>query len=473
MMTTSTTSALSSDTQAILLLCGYFGGTQSEAPLKSSEYIRLARWLHQRKLRPADLLEVSAIELLSTLPADLKLSTDRLRNLLSRGVSLGFELERWAKQGIWVISRADADYPESIRKKLGTAAPVLLYGAGNKNLLNRTGVAIVGARDADASALNFTRLVAHRCASEQVTVISGGARGIDQEAVSATLEVGGEAVVVLAEGVAKIAVSRAYRPHLAAQRLVLVSPYGPQARWTTGNAMGRNKLVYTLSQITVVASSGLDGGTWEGATENLKAGWVPLFVHSGNNVPAGNKALMQRGGIPYTESEIASLATLLQQNEQIRNEQQAPNDDTLSNAQSSIIPVVPQDKAPLSADSTLTKAASKKQEPKKRVRKVDASNSLSIFESALPSHNDDISEQTNTIPDIVHPIIHTIQIDIFPVVWPLLANSFETQVLDTEIAAISNKYNVQVTQLRAWITRATKEGYLKKLSKPVRYQSHR
>ena len=396
-----------------------------------------------------------------------------MRNLLSRGVSLGFELERWAKQGIWVISRADADYPESIRKKLGTTAPVLLYGAGNKHLLNRTGVAIVGARDADASALNFTRLVAHRCASEQVPVISGGARGIDQEAVSATLEAGGEAVVVLAEGVAKIAVSKAYRPYLAVQRLVLVSPYGPQARWTTGNAMGRNKLVYTLSQVTVVASSGLDGGTWEGATENLKAGWVPLLVHSGNNVPAGNKALMQRGGIPYTESEIAGLAILLQQNEQTRNKQQAPNDDALSNAQSSVIPDVPQEQAPLSADSTLTKAASKKQEPKKRVRNVNASNSLSIFESAPPSHNDGVSEQTSTIPDVVHPIADTIQIDIFPVVWPLLANSFKTQVLDTEIAAISNKYNVQVTQLRAWITRATKEGHLKKLSKPVRYEVHR
>ena len=237
--------------------------------------------------------------------------------------------------------------------------------------------------------------------------------------------------------------------------------------------MGRNKLVYTLSKATVVASSGLDGGTWEGATENLKAGWVPLLVHSGNNAPAGNKALMQRGGIPYTESEIAGLAMLLQQNEQTRNEQQAPNNGTLSIAQSSIIPFVPQDEAPLSANGLLAEATSEKQEPKKRVRKVNASNSLSMFESASPSHYDGVSEQTSAIPSVVHPITDSIYIDIFPVVWPLLANSFETQVLDTEIAAISNKYNVQVTQLRAWITRATKEGYLKKLSKPIRYQSHR
>ncbi len=466
---TSTTSALSSDTQAILLLCGYFGGTQSEAPLKSSEYIRVARWLHQQKLRPADLLEVSGIELLSNLPADLKLSTDRLRNLLSRGVSLGFELERWAKQGIWVISRADADYPDSIKKKLGGTAPVLLYGAGNRQLLNRPGVAIVGARDADDSALHFARLVASRCAYEQVPVISGGARGIDQEAVSAALEVGGEAVVVLAEGVAKIAVSKAYRPHLSAQRLVLVSPYGPQARWTAGNAMGRNKLVYTLSKVTVVACSGLNGGTWEGATENLKAGWVPMLVHSGINVPAGNKALLQQGGIPYTESEIAGLSALIYQNEQA-----TLNNSTL--ATSSIannLAANENNELELPA-STAKKTAPKKAESKKKGRKSEVNSSLSIFEAADSGRNEEVSESVGSKKsDVTHGPTRSVQIDLFPIVWPLLANSFETQVLDTEITEISSKYNVQVTQLRAWVIRATKEGYLRRFSKPVRYQCHK
>lgn len=465
---TSTTSALSSDTQAILLLCGYFGGTQSEAPLKSGEYIRLARWLHQQKLRPADLLELSGIELLSSLPADLKLSTDRLRNLLSRGVSLGFELERWAKQGIWVISRADADYPDSIKKKLGGTAPVLLYGAGNRQLLNRPGVAIVGARDAAPSALHFARLVASRCAYEQVPVISGGARGIDQEAVSATLEVGGEAVVVLAEGVAKIAVSKAYRPHLAAQRLVLVSPYGPQARWTSGNAMGRNKLVYTLSKVTVVACSGLDGGTWEGATENLKAGWVPLLVHSGSNVPAGNKALVQRGGIPYTESEIAGLAMLLQQSMLII----APSNNVLSQA-TSTDSFVSEGREPALLANTAKKAPMEKADSKKKGRKFDTSNSLSIFEATESFYNQEASKlTTGANTDVIHQAVENVQIDLFPVVWPLLANLFETQVLDTEIAQISSRYDLHIMQLRAWITRATKEGYLKKLFKPVRYQSY-
>lgn len=465
---TNTTSALSSDTQAILLLCGYFGGTQSEAPLKSSEYIRVARWLHQQKLRPADLLEVSGIELLDNLPSDLRLSPDRLHNLLARGVALGFELERWAKQGIWVISRADSDYPESLRKKLGPSAPVLLYGAGNRQLLNQTGVAIVGARDADAAALHFTRLVASRCAVEQVPVVSGGARGVDQEAVTAALEAGGEAIVVLAEGVAKIAVSKVYRPHLTAQRLVLLSPYGPQARWTAGNAMGRNKLVYTLSKLTVVASSGLNGGTWEGATENLKAGWVPLLVRSAHNAPAGNTSLIQRGGVPYTEAEIANLAVLLQQ----------PSFPTTPATHSP--PIIEEHVAPTGVliqelPLTTSKVVRNTQNVAKsqpRKAKASASSSLSIFEGAkLIPDNEAVDQQAKAESIAIPQASESIQIDLFPVVWPILANSFETQVLDTEIAEISSKYNVQVTQLRAWMTRATREGYLKKLSKPVRYQS--
>ena len=59
----------------------------------------------------------------------------------------------------------------------------------------------------------------------------------------------------------------------------MVSPYHPTAGFSAGAAMGRNKLVYALSDVAVVVSSGqASGGTWTGASEALKAGWVPVLV---------------------------------------------------------------------------------------------------------------------------------------------------------------------------------------------------
>ena len=43
--------------------------------------------------------------------------------------------------------------------------------------------------------------------------------------------------------------------------------------------MGRNRLIYTLADYAIIVASDAEtGGTWAGATETLKNGWVPIFV---------------------------------------------------------------------------------------------------------------------------------------------------------------------------------------------------
>ena len=51
----------------------------------------------------------------------------------------------------------------------------------------------------------------------------------------------------------------------------------------------------------VIASDAEKGGTWAGATEALKARWVPVFVLSGPNAPRGNRLLLQKGGLPFPD----------------------------------------------------------------------------------------------------------------------------------------------------------------------------
>ena len=69
--------------------------------------------------------------------------------------------------------------------------------------------------------------------------------------------------------------------------------------------MGRNKIVYALSDVAVVVSSASgSGGTWAGAIEAIKGGWVPVFVRDGEGVPVGNLDLIANGGIAFPAGAI-------------------------------------------------------------------------------------------------------------------------------------------------------------------------
>ena len=107
----------------------------------------------------------------------------------------------------------------------------------------------------------------------------------------------GTAVGVLAENLLRAATSTKYRQHLMSGDLALVSPFNPEARFVVGNAMARNKYVYCLAHDAIVVSSTPDsGGTWNGAVENLKKGWVPLSVKRTEAEDSGNPKLVELGG---------------------------------------------------------------------------------------------------------------------------------------------------------------------------------
>ena len=290
---------IAADTQAVLLLCGYFGKLAPGAakPLAGSEYGRLAKWLIDRRQRPADLLDIDDAGLADVVQA--KLEPARVRSLLKRGTALALATEKWLRSGVWILSRSDDEYPKHLRKRLGADAPPLIYGAGNPQLLLRGGLAIVGSRNASEAALDFTRHVAERCGAENITVVSGGARGIDSAAMQATGESGGTVTGVLADSLLAAIRNRQNRIGLESDKLVLISPFYPEAGFNAGNAMARNRCIYALADHALVVQSDLDkGGTWAGATENLREGWVPLLVRHDPSAP-GNAELVRKGARPF------------------------------------------------------------------------------------------------------------------------------------------------------------------------------
>ncbi|MEB3339959.1 DNA-processing protein DprA [Okeania sp.] len=293
---------LSPDAQAIMLLCASFGENRNiyPEPLTLSEYNRLAKILIENQLGPGDLLTTKGLNILLEIEGK-QFNDERLVALLERGGILAITLEKWVNQGLWIITRSDRNYPRKLKRNLQYLAPAIIYGVGNIELLEKGGLAIVGSRDISEEEREYTNTIGKLCASQGINVISGGAKGTDIEAMLSSLEVGGTAVGVLADSLNKASVSIKYREGIRDGQLALISTYDPNSRFTVGNAMGRNKYIYGLSDYALVVSSGFDrGGTWAGATEVLqKYQKISVFVKVEGTVKKGNLALLDRGAIPF------------------------------------------------------------------------------------------------------------------------------------------------------------------------------
>ena len=299
------TDGVSANTAAILLLAAplLVGNRGARAPiLTAGEYRKLAACLASLQCEPADLLEPGGDRLVARCGGVIDQA--RLRALLDRGLLLSQALERWRARGVWVTSRADAAYPPLLKRHLRNDAPVVLYGCGSQGIMRSRTFAIVGSRDVAEPLIEYTRSTASLVARAGLTVVSGGARGVDRAAMNGALGAGGRAVGVLPGDLEKAAMHREYRNWLLDERLVLVSPFDPSLRFTAAQAMQRNRVIYALAEAALVVNADVNrGGTWAGAVEQLKKYHMPVFVRTSGGPSAGLAALQQRGALPWPEPE--------------------------------------------------------------------------------------------------------------------------------------------------------------------------
>lgn len=445
-----TQEALSADTEVVLLLCGRFGGEKQEphAPLSPREYGELAKWLNSRNLRPSDLMGPGAADQLAS-AHEAKLERKRLEFLLGRGTAMALALERWSRGGLWVISRGDPAFPMRLKQRLKHSAPPLLYGAGDKALLEAGGLAIIGSRDASAEALEFTRDVAGRCATVGMPVVSGGARGVDAAAMQGATEAGGCCVGVLAADLLKTSVNRQNRIGINEGKLVLVSPFYPEAGFNAGNAMGRNRYIYVLADQALVIDSALrSGGTWEGAVENLQHGWVPMYVRSPGE-GAGNAALIAQGGRPFT-AEDAVRESLVEFFEVSA----ATAATTVADAPAS------QTSLPLVSEQPVE-------------YEVSAETPAPIESIAEKTPQVEPAAAPQVVSETVVPLEstcangHDANLDMFADFASRLPTVFAGGPLTEEDLAAA--LHLEKAQAKVWLKRACETGVVEKLKKPVRY----
>lgn len=407
---------LSTDTKSILLLCGMLDKSAPAKLLVTSEFTKLAQALRKLGMRPADLLKDPDLSEVARLSA---LEEDRLRQLLNRGVQLAFAVEKWNQDGIWIISRADDPYATLYRNHLKEQAPPLLFGIGDAARLQTLGFGVVGSRNVGESETEYTREMATLCARAGISVVSGGARGVDQTAMNAALDAGGQVLGILSDSLRKTSLDRQARQYLAQGLLTLVTPYHPESRFSVGAAMGRNKLIYAFSHATlVVRSDAGKGGTWAGATEELKRkGSRPVYIHMSAQPGPGNPKLIELGAHPW-----------------------------------------PHPNSPDELHATLTQPPeTKKQSGKTRyLEDLFAEDDSGTSKVAEP---DPVLPSATALKSMDIPCIYSM---VLPILLQQTASA-------TTAEELSQKLDLHKTQLNAWLARAVKEGHLVKKNKPVRY----
>ncbi len=282
---------------AALLLVNRLSPTPAE-PLKASEYWSLLDAVAD----PSVLLGLDGTAVASSAALD-QATGDRVAALLDGATAFAVERERLEESGIRILSSLSASFPERLRK-LGAACPACLYVAGRAASLDGGGLGIVGSRDVDEKGAAVASLAAEHAVALGRQVVSGLARGVDQTSMVAALQSGGQVVGVPTEGLRRVGRRPDVRQAVLDERLTLASPYSPDAGFTAGNAMGRNKLIYALADVTlVVASDDGRGGTWGGAVEALRRGFGRVAVWTGPGAGPGNEPLVRKGAAPVDDVE--------------------------------------------------------------------------------------------------------------------------------------------------------------------------
>ena len=114
-------------------------------------------------------------------------------------VDLKAELKRIEGFGCRIVTQADTEYPPLLRQIYDP--PVVLYVKGGLLAKDKNSVALVGSRLTTHYGIEVARKLAYQLAYLGVTVVSGGARGIDSAAHQGALSGKGRTIAVFGTGI--------------------------------------------------------------------------------------------------------------------------------------------------------------------------------------------------------------------------------------------------------------------------------
>lgn len=222
------------------------------------------------------------------------------RSLRDAAIRVDAELEKAAAAGAIVISRDDAAYPILLRSI--PDPPLVLYVRGAFEDRDLHAVGIVGSRKCSIYGREQAERFGALLAGAGVTVLSGGARGIDSAAHRGALaQVNGRTIAVLGSGV-----DVAYPPEnrslfdeiAVGGRGAVVSEYPMGTTPTAENFPRRNRIVSGMSRGVVVIEADERSGALITARQCCDEHGRPVFAVPGrvdNPLSQGPHKLIRDG----------------------------------------------------------------------------------------------------------------------------------------------------------------------------------
>lgn len=155
---------------------------------------------------------------------------ERAEMLLTRTSDALLCLEAYEKQGYRLILPESREWPKALRA-LGGREPLFLFMKGNAALLERRTVAVAGSREIASATNDMAARLGAMLAEEGITMVCGGARGVDRAAQDALLDADGSLILVPAVSAEQACAREKEAAALQTGRLLLLSETLPERRF--------------------------------------------------------------------------------------------------------------------------------------------------------------------------------------------------------------------------------------------------
>lgn len=230
--------------------------------------------------------------------AEMRVSTS-FRELLSRVKELD-------KEKISIVGYGEKNYPQALYRL--EDPPLVLYYKGQLECLNHPCLAVVGSREPqDKSLMWMDDSLFVSLQKTPLTIVSGGARGIDQKAHSLSLRTNLPTVVVVPSGLCALypATLHDWSQEIIKNHGCIVSEYEPHQVMHKYLFHQRNRLIAAFSHRVIIVEGKKKSGTLLTAQLALNLGKEIAVVpaHPLENAYSGNLALLQDGAYPLTDSQ--------------------------------------------------------------------------------------------------------------------------------------------------------------------------
>lgn len=239
------------------------------------------------------------------------------------------------------LTPTDVEYPRKLLER--RSYPKSLYAIGNLELLNRTSVAIVGARNINDYGIEQTKRFASYLSQKGITIVSGLAKGVDAVAHTYSMKYEGRTIAVVASGFKDIFPKENERlfHEILKNNGLIISEYNPDEPINMSNFPKRNKIISRLTAATIVTEASIKSGSTLTAHITMKD-QKSVFSIPGNindRMCQGTNLLIEEGAYLTTSPRDVIEYLELDENDLIDSKNIEPEYKEVYNIMSKTMPI--------------------------------------------------------------------------------------------------------------------------------------